>query len=157
MSNLNSSVKFDVLRGWPTGAAVTENFTVDGTAVLAEGTLVEHDLTNGGMQVPAAVATNTQTPASGLYMVISGNDQTDAQVGVAGGQPAGVADLLITVARGKLTVRTEKATAGAQLLGVGDPVSYDGAGLIDVAAANYVIGYVEEAFADGSMVVALSL
>ena len=173
MSNLNTSVKFDVTRGWPDGGAIAENFEVEAAAVVTEGLLVSHDMTGGAGGLNTPTGGNQNNPAvagaasvvGGLYMVISGNDQTDAQVGVAGGQPAGVADIKITVLRGDFTVVTEKVEPGSALIQTpepaGTPVSYNVNGMIDDVAqggTDYLtIGYIEKAWDGESLTVALSL
>jgi hypothetical protein len=156
MSNLSTAVVFDVLRGWPNGAAIAENFSPEAAALvpgaeLLEGQIVEHNgvaAPNDGLQLPVGnVAAAGVAPTLGLYMVIQGNDQSDAQMS---GQ--------ITVLRGEFTVRTLKVEQAVQALTVGQPVSYNANGNIDVAGVSLVIGYVEEVWdATTGVVVALSI
>jgi hypothetical protein len=164
MSNLSTAILFDVTRGWPHGGGLAEEFVPDpnGPDTLLEGHLV--DQTGNGIAL--ATETNVATsivPPNGLYMVIQGNDQSDAQ---SSGR--------ITVLRGNFSVRTEKVDAASDLVTVpapaGTPVSYNAVGEIDdenhlgIAPTNpgvdedhVVIGFVEQPWDGTSMVIALKL
>jgi hypothetical protein len=101
MSNLNTSVKFDVLRGWPWGGAIEESFVPNGTTVFKEGQLVALNSSGNLVVAPAVPVTSGASPAQPvqLRMVIQGNDQFDGSfVGKC-----------VTL-RGAFTIKTEKYT-----------------------------------------------
>lgn len=152
MSNLTTSVKFDVLRGWPHGSAVEDSFPVKSGVTLYEGQIVNFDSTSSGtspvLNVPASVGT-AAAPLAGLRMVITGNDQFDGKFAKKA-----------VVLRGEFTVKTEKFVAGSYK--PGDALSYSIAagtpGYLTAASTNQVVGVVEEYDSTaGTLTVAMTL
>lgn len=104
MSNLSSG--FDILRGWPNGAAVDDNYVVSTGVTLTEGLLAVYDsgVTSAlSLTLPTAVAAQgAATGPTKFRMVIQGNDQFDASFV---GQ--------ITTLRGAFTVQTQAFVSGS--------------------------------------------
>lgn len=151
MSNLNSSVLFDVVRGWPNGSAVEECFPPETGRTLREGQLVV--LESDGQVDDRGWTLQTEggeTPNM-FRMVIQGNDQPDANfVGK------------VVTLRGAFTVETEKVVGAG--FAPGDKLTVSsGSGtegyLVEVTAANEQIVGVVEAWdaATGKLTAALSL
>lgn len=152
MSNLTSTVLFDVVRGWPGGSAVEGNFAPASGVTLYEGLLVELGSGNT-VNVPAAVATEGGTDIDRFWMVIQGNDQSDANfVGK------------VTCLRGDFTVETEKFVGAIGTYSVGDKVTVDVAGAdagyitARTGANEQIVGHVEAVdTTNGKLTVALNL
>ena len=151
MSNLSSSVLFDVVRGWPHGGAIDESFPVATGVTVKEGELVVLNA-SGQVDHPATVPAEADPAAPlKLYLVIQGNDQWDAQfVGK------------VTVLRGEVTIETEKFVAGAytpgELVTVSTAVGSEGHIAQRTVANEQVVGVVEAYDATaGKLTVALSL
>lgn len=150
MANLSSAVLFDVVRGWPNGGAIDESFPVAAGVTVKEGELVVLDAA-GALTHAAAVAVEASVTPDKYYLVIQGNDQTDAQfVGKA------------VVIRGDLTIETEKfevnAYAANDLVCVSLGVGTEGHVAPRTVATEQVIGVVEAYdAAAGKLTVALSI
>lgn len=105
MANLSSSVLFDVTRGWPHGGAIDESFPVATGVTVKEGQLAKLNAA-GELELVTTIAAEGAATPDKLYLVIQGNDQTDAQfVGKA-----------VTL-RGDLTIETEKFEPAAYAVG----------------------------------------
>lgn len=152
MSNLSSTVLFDVVRGWPDGAAVEECFPPTSGSTVLEGELVVL-AADGTVDVPASIATEGGTTRTRLYLVIQGNDQSDANyVGK------------VVCLRGNLTIETEKFVGAIGNYTVGELVTVDVAGadagqITERTGANeQIVGMVEAVNSTaGKITVALSL
>lgn len=153
MSNLTSTVKFDVLRGWPWGGAIEESFVPASGKTYSEGVLVSIDSSGNAADVPSAVqpwGAGTGQPVM-LRMVIQGNDQFDGSfVGKA-----------VTL-RGEFTVKTEKYTGTIPAKGAyvtWDPSTSGKVGWLKTAGAtDQWVGQVEDSDStNGFIVVAMSL
>jgi hypothetical protein len=151
MSNLSSSVLFDVVRGWPHGGAVDESFPVATGVTVKEGELVILDST-GAVTHAASVPTEADPAAPlKLYLVIQGNDQWDAQfVGK------------VVVLRGDVTIETEKFVAGAytpgELVTISVAAGSEGYIAQRTVANEQIVGVVEAYDSTaGKLTVALSL
>ncbi len=139
MSNLNPAVAFDVLRGWPNGAAIDDSFPVTATKTVLEGQFCSL-LANGTVSSIAPAVTNS------YRLCIQGSDQYDVKfVGK------------VVVLRGHVTIKTEKYT-GAVVVGGPVMVGADGYLLPGVPATAPTVGIVEEIDAANKVIiVALSL
>lgn len=149
MSNLSSSVKFDVIRGWPHGSAVDESVAPAPGVEVQEGQLVTLGAT--GAALVSSVPTEGGTARTMFRMVIQGNDQSDADfVGK------------VVVLRGDLTVETEKFVAGAYAVGdyvtASAGVGTEGYITVRTGANEQIVGQVEAYDATaGVLTVALKL
>lgn len=163
MSNLTSSVKFDVLRGWPDGSAIADALPVKSGDVVKEGQLVElFNYNSGTLQVKKAATAvpllGTDSVAPGiqvhLRMVIQGNDQFD-----------GSFTKKAVVLRGAFTVKTEKFIAGSY--SPGDLLTWSVAANTEgyltkatgvAATQTQIVGVVEEYDSvNGTIIAALNL
>lgn len=98
MSNLSTSVKFDVLRGWPNGGAVAESYPVASTKTVLEGQFV---VVGGTANAPSVdVGAAALVTSKSIRLVIQGNDKATASDGFFTGKA-------VTL-RGSVTIQTEK-------------------------------------------------
>lgn len=151
MSNLSSSVLFDVVRGWPNGSAVEESFPPETGRTLREGQLVVLEADGQVDDRGWTLQTEGGATPNRFRMVIQGNDQSDANfVGK------------VTTLRGNFTVETEKVVGTGYAPGDKVTVS-SGTGtegyLVEVTGANeQIVGEVEAwDAATGKLTAALSL
>lgn len=150
MSNLNN--KFDILRGWPSGAAVDETFTVNTGVTVVEGLLVSLNSSDNLILPTAVLAQGAAAGPSKFRMVISGNDQFD---GVFTGKAVAL--------RGTFTVQTDQFVAASytpgQLLTVHVAVDADQGKLCARTVSNeQVVGEVESYDAtNGILVVSMAI
>lgn len=100
MSNLSSSVKFDVLRGWPNGSAVAESYAVTATKTVKEGQFVQ---IAGTANAPTVAVQAAVLVTAKSQCVIQGNDQFD-----------GSFTRKCVALRGTFTIKTEKFVPTSQ-------------------------------------------
>lgn len=149
MSNLTSTVLFDVVRGWPNGGAIEESYPPETGRTITEGRLCELEADGQVDWATTAVATEGGTAPIQYRMCIQGNDQSDANfVGK------------VTTLRGDFTVETEKVV-GTFTVGnyVTVSVAADTEGyIVERAGTEQILGQVEAWDGTaGKLTVALSL